>query len=338
MARSGSTHSNTPPDLCASCRAAYGLLDRHHREQPDQPLTGAAIAEALGLSRRTALVHVGYLAESGLLGPDRRTPTGAGLRTAEPRPALPSPVEWAATLSLTCRTCGRLMLVLTTAAGREWVTQMSESDLASALGVTGRTVREHMAALTGHRPHARHHLDAPLLRTERIPGTGGRGGLRITLLTGVIRPGSVAEDYSPAEYAELRTRALAVLDQAPVAARMTARERVRAAELLIIPRLHTGYPAAAVLAAMTDPTDTPETAHTTAYGLIKHRLLKRAPEGPYVPTAREAYDLRPVVHDCAGCGEPIKAALHITHCRDCRLRERAGISLDAAALIRPTGT
>ncbi|MFG2299177.1 hypothetical protein [Streptomyces sp. NPDC048603] len=321
-------HRAVSPAECGTCAKVLSVLGRADAAPP----TGAALAAAVGLRRRATLVHVAHLVQSGLLEADGRTPT------APPAPApvqageavVATPHDWATTASVTCRQCGRLLLILATLAGREWSVQVTVDELARALGITDRPTREHLAALTGRRPHRAHTQAGPLLRTERIPGTAGAGGLLVTFLSGRVVPGSEAEFYTPEEYEVLRRRGLALLNQAPVADRMNSRERVRAADLLLIPRLHLGYPDAELLASMSSPEDTAETAHTTAYGLIKWRLDRRAPLTAYVPTAQSTYDPTPRMHDCVDCEAPIRAPLHVLRCGDCRRRERAGISIEIA--------
>ncbi|MCX4784653.1 hypothetical protein [Streptomyces sp. NBC_01264] len=325
-------HKQAPVNECGSCVKIDSVLRQHQRRALGQPLTGAAIAAAAGISRQKTLVHVRYLIECGWLEVDGRTPV-------EPCPATPttaaashrsSPLEWATDLPLSCRTCGRIMVVLASQAGGEWHVQLREVEIAAAIGISERVTREHIAALSGRRPHARHALEAPLLRGERIPETGGRGGLQWVFLDGKKREGSLVDLYTPEEYRALRNIALDVLAQAPlITAKMNARERTGAAELLVIPRLHIGYPPAEILDAMTYSTDHEKTVTGHAYGLIRWRLDERAPLTGYVAKAQESYDPTPVVRDCAGrCGGRIKAPKHITHCEDCRLREAAGISID----------
>ncbi|MFF4450910.1 hypothetical protein [Streptomyces sp. NPDC001502] len=334
MTQTRPAHKQAPPTACGSCVRIDAVLRQHARRALGQPITGAAIAAAAGISRQKALVHVRYLIECGWVEADGRTPV-------VPCPATPttaaaaqrrSPLEWAAGLPLSCRTCGRIVIVLASQAGDDWHVQLAEQEIAAALGIAERTVRDHVAALTGRRLHARHAQEAPFLRGERVAETGGRGGLRWVFLDGKRRDGALVELYTPEEYRALRNIALDVLAQAPLlTAKMTARERTGAAELLVIPRLHIGYPPAAVLAAMTYSTDHEETVKGHAFGLIRWRLTQRAPMTGYVALAQEAYDTTPSVRDCAGgCGGRFKAPQHITHCADCRRREAAGISIDVA--------
>ncbi|MFJ6701127.1 hypothetical protein ACIQM4_34440 [Streptomyces sp. NPDC091272] len=329
-----SQHTQRPPNECGSCQKIHSILRQHKLRALGQPPTGAAIATGAGISRRKALVHVAYMVECGWLEADGRTPvipvpaTPATAVASEQRSVL----RWAADLALSCRTCGRLMVVLASQAGGAWSVQMGQSDIASALGISERRTRDHLAALTGRRPHARHPQSGPLLRGERLPETGGRGGLLWVFLDGVARPGSLAEFYSREEYAELRHTALEILSQVPlITSGMNARERTSAAELLVIPRLHVGYPPAVLLAAITDPGDFEGVVRVHAYGMIRWRLRERCPETGYVATLKETLDTTPVVRDCAGgCGRPIKDTLAVTHCVDCRRREAAGITLDVA--------
>lgn len=330
MPTRSTTHASTPPASCGTCTKIHTVLAQ--RRALGQPVTGAALAAASGVSRRAVLTHISYLIECGWVAADRRTPIPQP-GDAPPAPARPdTPLVWATDAALSCKTCGRILLVLATAAGPDqWSVVMPEHELAAALGVTDRTVRTHLAALTGRRPHAHHPQSGPLLRGELVPDTGGRGGLRYVFLDGQVRPGSSAETYTAEEYRALRVQALDVLAQVPLlTAHLTTRERTRAAELLVIPRLHLGYPPAALMEALVDPQDTHLRVHTSAYGLIKWRLEQRAPLSGYVAPAKETYDPTPVVHDCADCGLPIKAALSVTRCRTCHLRERAGISADVA--------
>ncbi|MFJ4343634.1 hypothetical protein [Streptomyces sp. NPDC088915] len=327
------THTAAPPSECGSCVKIHRVLVQHHRKGLGQPLTGAALAAAAGISRRATLLHVAHLVECVWVAADRRTPITGAADAPAPAPAAPagptSPLGWATTAGLSCRTCGRLLVILATAASGQWSVQTTESDLAAALDLTGRTVRTHLGALTGRRPHtAPHQITGPLLRTELVPGTAGRGGMKFVFLTGETALGSAAETYSRAEYAELRDRALKVLAQVTITAALPTRERTRAAELLVIPRLHLGYPDAVLVESMSEPGDRAGTAKVTAYGLIKWRLTQRAPLTGYVPAARDAFDPMPVVHDCADCGDPIHAPRHVEYCADCYRRRRAGISLE----------
>lgn len=330
LATRSTTHANTPPASCGTCTKIHTLLLQ--QKAPVQPVTGAALAAASGVSRRAVLTHIGYLVECGWVAADRRTAIPQPGATPPP-PARPdTPLVWATDASLSCKTCGRILLVLATAAGPDqWSLVMPEHELAAALGVTGRTVRTHLAALTGRRPHTAHPQSGPLLRGELVPETGGRGGLRWTFLDGKVKTGSGAETYTVQEYRALRVQALDVLAQLPLLTKdLTKRERTRAAELLVIPRLHVGYPAAAIIEALFDPADTHLKVHTSAYGLIKWRLAQRAPLSGYVAPAKETYDPTPVVHDCADCGLPIKSPLSVAYCGDCKRRRAAGISIEVA--------
>lgn len=324
------THRQTPPSGCGSCVKIRSILVQHARRALGQPLTGAAIAAAAGIARQTALFHIAHQIECGWLEADGRTPVKLPKAArSKAKAAFPPPLEWVADLALSCRTCGRLMVVLATNAKGAWTTQMSESEIARALGVTPQTVRTHIAALTGHRPHVRHPLPGKLLRGEMIPDTGGRGGLLWVFLGGRTITGSAALSYTPAEYAKLRTRALDLLARVEASAPMNGAERRRAAEVLIIERFQLGYTSTALLAAMTEPGDTATTAHTSAYGLIKWRLDVRAPLSGYVPTVPELLDPTPRVQECE-CGKAFKARLSVTHCGPCRRRVAAGISLEVA--------
>ncbi|MER5890749.1 hypothetical protein ABT160_43600 [Streptomyces sp. NPDC001941] len=297
------------------------------------PLTGAALAATVGIARQNVLVHVRHMVECGWLEADGRTPI-------EPLPAAPdvvqaarraTPLRWASDLSLTCRTCGRLMLILATQARDEWSVQRTMEELATALGRSERITREHVAALTGRRPHAAHPMLGPLLRTERVPESQGRGGLRFVFLGGLTRPGSVAADYSLEEYAELRRTALGVLAQAPlITSGMNADERRSAAELLLIPRLHVGYPPAVLAEGIRRAGDHEGTVTGHAYGLIRWRLDQVAPASGYTPTAQSVQAPERVLHECADCGNPFRALPDVAHCPGCTRRRAAGISLDVA--------
>ncbi|WP_371594748.1 hypothetical protein [Streptomyces virginiae] len=324
-------HKQSPPNECGTCVKIDSILRQHHRKALGQPLTGAALAAAAGIARRNVLVHVAYLVSCGWLEANGRTPvvprpaTATTAAASKQRPAL----KWATDLSLSCRTCGRLMVALASQAGEgEWFVQLTEAELAAALSIAVRTVRDHVAALTGRRPHANHAQEAPLLRGERLPESKGYGGLRWVFLDGKKRDGSLTELYSKEEYRALRSIALDILAQAPlITAKMTARERTGAAELLLIERLHVGYPPAELLAAMTDPRDNEKTVKGHAYGLIQWRLDQNAPKYAYVAKAQDTFDPTPVWHDCP-CGKPIREPAHVTLCKNCQRREAAGISLD----------
>ncbi|MEV6682249.1 hypothetical protein AB0N09_36115 [Streptomyces erythrochromogenes] len=180
-------HTSIPPERCGSCVKILSILTQHHREHPGRPLTGAAIATAAGIARPTAVFHLSYLAECGRLEKDRRTP--AKVEVASSQWAARSPLDWAVSATLPCRTCARLLLVLATLAKGQWSVQARAEDIAAALGASERTAREHLAALTGQRPHARPQT-GPLLRAETIPGTAGYGGRLITFLSRPVCEGS----------------------------------------------------------------------------------------------------------------------------------------------------
>ncbi|MFJ3630481.1 hypothetical protein ACIPQ3_30755 [Streptomyces albidoflavus] len=331
------THSNRPPGECGTCAKIHRVLVHHHRTALGQPLTGSAIAAAAGVARRTSLAHIAHMVASGWVDSDGRTPlvglpspappegpaTGPEAPSGDPR----SPLEWARSAAVSCRTCGRLLVTLATLSGSDWHVRVTEEEVADALRVTGRTARTHLAALTGRRPHTTHPQSAPLLRAELVPGSAGRGGLKFVFLSGETAEVAPVETYSVGEWSSLRERAARILAQVPVAAGMPARERARAADLLLIPRLHVGYPESVLVAAMTEPGDTPTTAHTTSYGLLKWRLAQRAPAEAYRPAVAEQ---QAMLHDCADCERPFHAPLRQERCGDCRRREAAGISIEVA--------
>lgn len=331
MTEKRTAHKQSPPSECSTCIKIHAILSEHHRKALGQPLTGAAIAAAAGISRQKVLVHVAHQISCGWLEADGRTPIKfwpvTTAASSEQNPSL----KWATGLDLSCRTCGRLMVALAAQAGKgEWSVQQEERELASALSIAGRTLRDHVAALTGSRPHARHAQSGPLLRGERLPETFGHGGLLWVFLDGEVRAGSLAKDYSKAEFLALRNIALGILAQAPlITAKMNARERGSAADLLLCPRLHVGYPPAVILDAMTDPRDHADTVRSSAWGLIRNRLDRKAPKKAYVATAQDTFASTPVWHDCP-CGKPIKEPVHVILCKDCQRREAAGISLDVA--------
>ncbi|MGW7126668.1 hypothetical protein, partial [Streptomyces sp. NPDC054901] len=268
------------------------------------------------------------LVACGWVEADRRTPI---IQTpAEPLPVRQgTAMTWASEVApaLSCKACGRIVIMLASLARPgEWFTRMSASEIGTGMGLHERTVREHLAALTGERPHARHHQAHPLLHGERVAGTAGRGGLRWQFLGESRWAGSLAETYSRAEYRALERQALDLLSQAPLITwRMTADARTEAAKLLVA-RLHLGYPPAVLLERMTHPSDHADTARTGGGGLIWWRLREYAPLTGYVPSARETYDRTPVRQDCV-CGRPFWEPRHITQCPTCRRREAAGISL-----------
>ncbi|MDJ0385198.1 hypothetical protein [Streptomyces sp. G-G2] len=183
------THRQAPPSECGTCTKIHSVLIQHRSQALGQPLIGAAIAAATGVSRQVTLLHIGHMVECGWIAKDRRTPI---IQTTIDR--LPvrggTPITWATGAALSCRTCGRVLLFLATHANPgEWFARMTASEIASALGMTERAVRTHTAALTGRRPHSCHPLEAALLHGQRVPGTAGHGGLQWTFLAdGKARP------------------------------------------------------------------------------------------------------------------------------------------------------
>ncbi|MER6257813.1 hypothetical protein ABT224_41500 [Streptomyces sp. NPDC001584] len=327
MTQKRPAHRSIPHTECGTCAKILSILLGQQRKELGQPLTGAAIAAAAGLQRRATLVHVAHLVECEALEPDGRTPRLVD--TPDVPGAIQTPLDWAANLALSCRACGRLLAILAAMAGPDWSARATVADLAQGIGLSDRPTRTHLDALTGVRPHARHMLPGPLLRSEVIPGTRKAGGLRYVLLTGLITPGSGIEFYTPQEYGEQRERGYAILAQVPIAGRMPAHEKKRAVEKLIIPRLNLNYPDGVILEALASGGDSTETAHNP-YGLIQYRLKTRAPLIGYVPTAKTAYDPTPRMHDCIDCERPWKAPMHVQRCPNCELRHRAGITIEVA--------
>ncbi|MFE9341291.1 hypothetical protein [Streptomyces sp. NPDC007063] len=132
-------------------------------------LTLAEMAAAVDRAPRTARFHLTIMVEAGRLDLDRRTPMpGAtvGPRT-RPLDEVQTPGQWAATVTLECRGCRRVLTAVAELAGPDWTARgMPQSDLSRYARMTPKTFSVHVGHLE----------ELEVLRREADPivGPGGR--------------------------------------------------------------------------------------------------------------------------------------------------------------------
>ncbi|WP_331725207.1 hypothetical protein OG215_41910 (plasmid) [Streptomyces globisporus] len=135
-----------PPAGCTHCRNGWRYLrDQWEADVPGDAITMGAFASHLGIAPRTARVHLSVLVEAGHVDVDRRTP----LHPVTPAPAPPTtPGRWAATLTLTCDTCRRVLTVVAELAGPDWTTRgIARAELARHARMTPKTWTLHIGHL-----------------------------------------------------------------------------------------------------------------------------------------------------------------------------------------------
>ncbi|MFE7402667.1 hypothetical protein [Streptomyces sp. NPDC057557] len=104
------------------------------------------IASALGLAPRTTRVHLSVLVEAGHVDMDRRTPLHPVVSAPQP-PTTPG--RWAATVTLTCDACRRVLTVVAELAGADWTTRgITRAELARHARMSPKTWTAHVNHLT----------------------------------------------------------------------------------------------------------------------------------------------------------------------------------------------
>jgi hypothetical protein len=274
----------------------WQVLAQHHQDAPRTPLPLREICTAVGLGKGAVLNHLTHLFEHSRIDADRRTPLpGADVGPRQVSTPTPTAAEWAATVQAPDPTCARLIVVLAVAVdpGTPWSGRMSIPEIARRAGVSTRTASTHRA----------HLVAARLARFQaEMDGEGARqrrGPDRYYLLSGIIVP-PVPEGARDLSWEDGRAQQL--LSALPWWTRTTAAENA-AARRLLAARFRDGWPDAALLALLTDATDTDTTAHTPP-GLLRWRLRRAA--GPYVLPAHQHATGQQPRSRCAGCGRPFK--------------------------------
>lgn len=155
------------PDDCPICCQVWGVVTQPGID-PTR-LTTRELASAVDRAPRTLRVHLTILVDAGRLDLDRRTPLpGArvGPRT-QPLDQVTTPGQWAATVTLECPGCRRVLTVLAELAGADWTVRGSrQTELARYARMTPKTFKV----------HTQHLIDLELIRRETtaIVGAGGR--------------------------------------------------------------------------------------------------------------------------------------------------------------------
>ncbi|MFJ2629978.1 hypothetical protein ACIO6T_43325 [Streptomyces sp. NPDC087532] len=135
-----------PPAGCTHCRTAWQYFrDQWAANVPGSLITNAMVAEVLDLAPRTARVHVSVLVRDGHVDMDRRTP----LHPVVPPLAPPTtPGRWAATVTLTCDGCRRVLTVVAELAGADWTTRgITRAELARHARMSPKTWTVHIGHL-----------------------------------------------------------------------------------------------------------------------------------------------------------------------------------------------
>lgn len=145
--------SEHPPlDRCGSCRAIFRVLAEQYRTAPDSPLSQAQIRRSAGIGENTMRVHYRYLAQSGHLMPDGRTPMGAVLEeetqwlywaASQPPKDLSAQV-----LGGVDETCRVILRVLATLADDEGRGAISAEAVAARLGVPAKNAKTHLSHIS----------------------------------------------------------------------------------------------------------------------------------------------------------------------------------------------
>lgn len=135
-----------PPSGCTHCRTTWHYLrEQWEADVPPEAITNGMVASVLGLAPRTARVHVSVLVVAGHVDVDRRTP----LHPVTPAPQPPTtPGRWAATVTLKCDTCRRVLTVVAELAGPDWTTRgLPRAELARHARVSPKTWTTHIGHL-----------------------------------------------------------------------------------------------------------------------------------------------------------------------------------------------
>ncbi|MFJ8848549.1 hypothetical protein ACIRFF_37325 [Streptomyces cyaneofuscatus] len=135
-----------PPPGCTHCRTTWRYLrDQWEADVPGNTITMAMIASTVGIAPRTQRVHLTVLVEAGHVDVDRRTP----LHPLTPPPAPPTtPGRWAATITLSCDACRRVLTVVSELAGPDWTTRgVTRADLARYARMSPKTWTTHVGHL-----------------------------------------------------------------------------------------------------------------------------------------------------------------------------------------------
>jgi hypothetical protein len=177
---SGGQHAAVLPDDCARCRDLFAVLAARHEAAPDSPVTLALLGQSVGLTERPTRTHLAHLVKHRRVMPDRRTPApGATCVAARPLPDDITPLAWAASAEVPCRSCGVILRELAVVSRGTWRGQISMGDLGKRAALSEHAARMH--ARTGHTASGRigHSLVAASLvafesRAERT-GTDRNG-------------------------------------------------------------------------------------------------------------------------------------------------------------------
>ncbi|MFF0747336.1 hypothetical protein ACFYVL_43855 [Streptomyces sp. NPDC004111] len=144
-----SQHRNIAPTQCATCRVVMDARKDLASENPTVAPTTAAVCERTGLKKRAVQIHTVHLTAYGHLdgGAPTALPLDPDQATPLNRPA--TPLEWIASLGLTCETCRCILCECARLARGGWRCQISQKDLGLRLSLSEWTVRMH--ARTGHK-------------------------------------------------------------------------------------------------------------------------------------------------------------------------------------------
>ena len=310
-------HPATVPDECARCRQAFAELERCTAK--GVRATAAMVGAALGVSERTARLHLGHLALHRRVEPDGRTPAaGHHVGPAAKVDADATSLEWAGAQDVPDRTCRRLLLTL--GAGG-WSGQLSQEKLAGTSGVSVRTAER-------HRPHLDRWVEWSSGRTHDAAGrlVNGPKAWRFVArvqLVPVIRPVRQGGDVHDRAAVDL-------LEQVPYLSSEDVQDSFLCAR--VAQALREGMPAPSLLARLSA-----KPPRTTWYPA--RLAASRVPESGAVVTvaARVALSMKPrsgsvpapgrgTAHRCQECRIPLAVPQFDGLCPACRARVSADMA------------
>lgn len=144
-------HRSIAPSTCPTCRTVLAARTALASKNPAVAPTTNAVCDESGLKRRAVQIHSVHLTTYGHLDGGRPTglPLDVDLDVANTASGVgPTPLEWIASLGLTCETCRCILCEYARVARGGWRGQIGIKDMATRLGLSEWTIRMH--ARSGH--------------------------------------------------------------------------------------------------------------------------------------------------------------------------------------------
>ncbi|MGY4974906.1 hypothetical protein ACWGCC_37880 [Streptomyces nigrescens] len=282
---------------CGGCCRIWAVLDDRHAK--GEKITPAELSAAVELALSTTRVHLTVLVREGHVDVDRRTPLVRCGTRPRPLPESPTPGRWAASLTIECRTCRRIVTVIAELAGPDWTTRsLAQAELAHHVGVTPKTLlrhlREHLSELVQREPSPR-----PRVEVRGRWRYVGSAPDRYVLLTG-LGPREPDWELLGRSDSWLVDAGHQLLDDVPWFRGVEPSDR-EAAAVRIAGHLRDGYPYA-VLEEMVLRRPVREPV-ISPYALLISLLPP--PGGQYIPTAAETVGAAPAGRSlCPTCEHP----------------------------------